>query len=803
MARSPFADFGAAAEAVSFSRRALLRAFPGVTCAGKAFAKQTLTLASGGRSPYQIFLSPSASPSEQWAAQELRRHLQEMTGAVLPIILSDAPSRNAEAIAIGRSALTDSLGVDPPTGESFALKTAGRTVIVAGGRERGTMYGVYALLEKFGCRWFTADVARVPKMRDLRLPAFDERRSPAFYYREVFFTEALGKEWSARNRLNGHFHQLDASIGGKILFHPFAHSFYDLAPPAELFGPHPEYFAFVAGRRRPEGAQLCLTNPEVVRLAINRVNQWIAEDPDASLFSVSQNDGGGWCECEPCRRVIEEEGATSGLLLRFVNAVAKQTGKTIDTLAYRETFRPPAKVRPLSNVCVRLCPIDACQAHSYFTCPYNAQIRQTLSTWSRIAPKLYLWMYGTNFAHYLMPFPNLDEIATDLPKFHQSGISGIFVEGAGSGGGIADDAELRSYIAARLLWSPSVDVTREIRGFMEGVYGPAAPAMSKYLALQHREVRHGQHLWIDQDVSPLDSRSDARTLLLSAHEHATSPSAKKRIERRLLSMDYLDAIGSRRFQIRGEMYTVENLGAARAQTDAVIAKAQALGLAELREGYPLSRQASDLKAVTRDWEAVPLTDGMLTAVVVPELEARVVAMIRGGRAGNALRVPDPGEWAYPRAGGLFVRVYSDYFSRPVPVFWGAKSTAHDTLTLAGVTDRLALTLVYRISGGVLKCEVMVENPSGQEVSVALRWQAEFPLRPEARPDELKVLAAEGGESILPGVGVRVRFSHEQAGRVVLSRSFRNDTKTVWNLWSPEAVLTTGERMSLASEYAIL
>ena len=114
---------------------------------------------------------------------------------------------------------------------------------------------------------------------------------PGFEYREVFFTEAQGREWSARNRLNGHFHQLDEGVGGKVIYMPFAHSFYELAPPDRYYGSHPEYFALVNGRRRRESAQLCLTNAEVLRLAVRQAEQWLAENPEVSIVSISQNDG--------------------------------------------------------------------------------------------------------------------------------------------------------------------------------------------------------------------------------------------------------------------------------------------------------------------------------------------------------------------------------------------------------------------------------------------------------------------------------------------------------------------------------
>ncbi len=81
-------------------------------------------------------------------------------------------------------------------------------------------------------------------------------------------------------------------------------------PPAKHFKDHPEYFSLIDGKRRAERSQLCLTNPDVLRIAIEQVETWIKEHPDATIFSVSQNDWEGWCECDKCRRVEAEEAAS-------------------------------------------------------------------------------------------------------------------------------------------------------------------------------------------------------------------------------------------------------------------------------------------------------------------------------------------------------------------------------------------------------------------------------------------------------------------------------------------------------------
>jgi len=149
------------------------------------------------------------------------------------------------------------------------------------------------------------------------------------------------------------------------------HSFNQMIPPEKYFSSHPEWFSLIDGARRSERSQLCLTNKEMLQESIKNVLEWIQQHPEARIISVSQNDWTGWCECDNCRRVEEEEGGVhSGPLLRFVNAVADEIGKKypdklIDTLAYWYTEDPPAKVRPRPNVRIRLCPIGVCESHPY------------------------------------------------------------------------------------------------------------------------------------------------------------------------------------------------------------------------------------------------------------------------------------------------------------------------------------------------------------------------------------------------------------------------------------------------------
>jgi hypothetical protein len=296
-------------------------------------------------------------------------------------------------VLVGNSAALRALKLNIPFRdlgpEGFILRTAGPHLVIVGGQRRGSMYGVYTFLEKLGCRWFAVGVSRIPRIRTVTVPIMNEVQKPAFEYREPFFSEAADRDWAARNKMNGVLMKLDAATGGKVQYYPFVHSFNALVPPEKYFRDHPEYFSLIDGKRRAERSQLCLTNPDVLRVGVESVERWIAEHPEATIFSVSQNDWTGWCECDNCRRVEQEEGGThSGPLLRYVNALAaeierKHPDKLIDTLAYWYTEDPPAKVRPHANVRIRLCPIGVCEAHPYGQCSRSAYFVKNLNAWSK------------------------------------------------------------------------------------------------------------------------------------------------------------------------------------------------------------------------------------------------------------------------------------------------------------------------------------------------------------------------------------------------------------------------------------
>jgi hypothetical protein len=382
--------------------------------------------------------------------------------------------------------------------EELIIQAKGDYLLLAGGRPRGTLYAVSRFLQdQCQVRWWTPWASRVPQNPDLRVGGLNLRAKPAFEYREPFWYPAMNNpEWAVRNRANGQSSNIPQDLGGCIRYKGFVHTFFPLVPPEKYFAEHPEWYSLIKTNRTHHQAQLCLTNPKLRDLVVERVKQWLRESPEAGILSVSQNDWHGPCECADCKALDDAEGSHAGSLLAFVNYVAEKIEPefphvAIDTLAYQYTRKPPKAATPRPNVIVRLCSIE-CNFREPLDQAVNASFAADIQGWAKRCQRLYIWDYTTDFAHYVQPHPNWFTLGANLRFFQANNVRGVFEQGAYQSHG-SEMAELRAWVLAQLLWDPRQDDRALIKEFVEAYYGPAAPPVQQYLELM-REASQGHNL---------------------------------------------------------------------------------------------------------------------------------------------------------------------------------------------------------------------------------------------------------------------------------------------------------------------
>jgi hypothetical protein len=441
-------------------------------------AVEQIVLAMNGNSLYRIVLPSAASEQEQKAARVLQDYLIQITKAALPIVPASKPGCRNEII-LGQNERLDALGINVNFNElgadGFVIKTDSARLIIAGGSDKGTLFGVYAFLEKyFGCRMYTPKVKIIPSHDTLIIGKIQDKEIPKIGYRTIHYKSSWDAEYVDWHKLNH-----DAE-GERPAWGSWVHTFNQLVPPEVYFKDHPEYFALRDGKRLP--TQLCLSNPEVVKLVIQNLRREIAKNPSAKYWSVSQNDNRQYCMCDQCRALDEKEGAHSGTMINFVNQVAREfPDHMISTLAYEYTRKAPATIRPEKNVNIMLCSIEVRRDVPIARTDDSMCVSfvRDVSDWGKIASDIIIWDYVIQFNNLVSPFPNLQVLQPNLQFFVRNGVTAMFEQGNREVGG--EFAELRSYLIAKLLWNPDANADSIMNDFLSGYYGAAGKCVRQYI----------------------------------------------------------------------------------------------------------------------------------------------------------------------------------------------------------------------------------------------------------------------------------------------------------------------------------
>ena len=439
-------------------------------------AKNEIVLAEDEVSRYRIVVPSAATEHELKAANVLQSYLLQISSTAIPIVAADKAWSKYE-ILLGQNDRLDGLNIglnfNTLKEDGFLIKTDSMRLIIAGGNEKGTLYGVYTFLEKYlGCRMYSPSVKIIPKQKRIVLADINDLQIPVITFRDTHYRVTWHDEYTD-------WHKLDHDENGeRKSWGMWCHTFNALVPPKVYYDEHPEYYAMVNGERMP--TQLCLTNPKVLEITISNLRKRIAAQPDAIYWSVSQNDNKNYCTCDNCKVIDSREGSPSGSIIHFVNQVADEfPDKMISTLAYEYGRRAPKTLKPRENVNIMLCSIEAFRHLPIAEDPTSADFVRDVEDWSKIAKDIIVWDYVIQFNNLISPFPNLHVLQPNLKFFADHGVNAMFEQGNREVGG--EFAALRAYMISKLMWNPAENADTIMNDFVNGYYGAAGPVIRQYI----------------------------------------------------------------------------------------------------------------------------------------------------------------------------------------------------------------------------------------------------------------------------------------------------------------------------------
>ncbi len=512
----------------------------------------TEMIVKDGRANASIIVPAPAPPEVKRAAEELRTYVHKTSGAELKIRTETEARSERVEIRLIVTTPEDPNSFNAATRivhqDGYSIKSRGRRITITGGSPRGTLYGAYAFLERaLGVRWFMPTVLgeEIQPATSIPVPDLTLVRNPAFQSVGGFSWAGSpgAAEWELRMR---------AKVGPEV---SFGHNWFNIHRYSkETFDKNKEMFALVGGKRG-FSSQLCTSNPEVIRVSVEAARRHFDANPESPLFSISPNDGNGWCECDRCRNIDRHYGVTDGSLsdrfVHYANEVLAQLGKThpgrqVGIYAYVDHSSPPRRARPHEDYVTALThmPWEFCHVHAIDdpTCPANQRYFRYLTGWRALTRHTGVYEYYGHFFAFT-PWPIVHSMRRDIPLYKELGIERFISETQQNWA----NQGLNFYVAAKLVDDPKTDVDALLTEYFARFYGKAAGPMRRYFdlwesaMLKTTAVGDRGYAWLSMFTPALVE--EAEVLLKEAESLAAQDSerVRSRVSLARMGMGYTDA----------------------------------------------------------------------------------------------------------------------------------------------------------------------------------------------------------------------------------------------------------------------
>jgi hypothetical protein len=461
---------------------------------------QELVLVQDGKPNAQIFISTKADSTEKYAAAELQRALEKISGAKLDVVTSNAPS--TPAIVIGTPQSTPSVKTanlfNTQNEEETRVVVRGQTLYLAAPTSGAALRAVYTFLQDtLGARWFWPGEGGeyLPSQKTIALGNLDICQIPDIPIRSLSINSPHYDEatliWMARNRLNRHNLQGPASQIAPMHEKGFSvmiggHNAY---LDKDVLEKHPEYIAEINGKRQiiESPPHLCWSNIGAQKALAEKVGKWWADNPDVDAISFFGPDHNYFCECDQCKAFAPDNSTRWQKFSKAVIAKVDKThpGKKYQTLAYQAYRDVPTEVAPFELVGYTTYNINYTKPLSD---PSNAAAVGEIKAWQKAGGKMGLRGYQFIPFNAAMYAPITGLIMDEVAWTKANGLRGWSSEITPFGWpkNSAPENEnwvtnrMAVYAAAQALWNTKLPTQDLMRDWTNHIYGPAAAPMLDY-----------------------------------------------------------------------------------------------------------------------------------------------------------------------------------------------------------------------------------------------------------------------------------------------------------------------------------
>ena len=415
-----------------------------------------LRLAGTNIAEYAIEYPAEHNGNMLYAISEMQRLIKKATGVELSS--SEGITDRAHAIEF-RFAKDESLGND-----GYRYFFEGSRLVIEGAVARGCAYGAWFFIEKeLGWRSLTYGNSYLPEAKLIDVSADTEEKTTPILDLYTDYLWGYGGNFATDARDTSNSAQFSYGVN-------IAHACHGLQ--GSRWG-GVEYVAW---------HQICYTDEDLRANIRDSIENHIASrlaggheiGKELRYIDVSQGDNGYYCHCTECMKVIKEEGATSGAVVRWANTLEEEISETYDGImylifAYMGT-QPPCKTAPNEHVSVTFAMNGTCANHALdmkdcnergdlyavtdLPIINNDNFADWVRGWCALSDNIVIWYYSLDT--HVQAYTMLDVVYDDIMFFKECGVRGLFVEAETKGLGLQ---YVMTDIIYKMNWNP--DMTEE------------------------------------------------------------------------------------------------------------------------------------------------------------------------------------------------------------------------------------------------------------------------------------------------------------------------------------------------------
>ncbi len=493
-----------------------------------------------------VFYPAAAGEPLRFAANELADSLATMLDERVAVALdSGLPQRHLRLAAptLGASRVAAAAAPPQPTAGSdgFALWREAvapsspdvgvqpGAILLAGGTDRAVIHAVYELLADLGMRFPVGGPRAFPHVGRAALDLVESRATEPAFSRRAFVSDIMTWHYERPARLESHlehdrrfiswmgakglnaFSYIRNAVDSRLKIDELVpllrvrgirseyggHVLQSLLPRA-TFASRSELFPVNARGERDITGNLCTSNAEALRIVVEGALQYLRDNPECELLHVWGADvwKGAWCRCGGCAALSPQLQ-----YLRVVNAIGEAIatdlpgGPPVTYLAYHDTIKPDADLRPGSNVFFEWAPRQRCYSHAIddAACDVNPRYFESLKCYiESFQGRGHVFEYYADailFGGLACATPGV--IARDLRAYRALGVSSIACLTFGQHSVISYPVNLAAF--ARGTRSPDFDPDRVLTDSVAALYPACAPRMAQ----AYRAIADASRLILD------------------------------------------------------------------------------------------------------------------------------------------------------------------------------------------------------------------------------------------------------------------------------------------------------------------